>query len=289
MTNPSKTTDIQKVSQPQKNQPAPQGETYAPTLETAIALGFAPPSGPGSGDADPFENQADRLRDARFPKAQLHSFAKNINAKQGNHHLQRAVTHTIARQDDKKDKRVMKGIDLSMLEIAITKPITLSGSLSTKKIGEGQSGIVAVQAPKINFSARVDLSKDVELSKEGESFIKVGPIQTMTSSQRIGIYKKGNKEVAKYTNQFGQTRDSRRFKYNDDKPGEEGFPAERPFYDKPEGITNNDTYQFVTFEDKPTMTLPLEFGGGKLSRIEGADTFNTSIGLKRGGQISHCK
>ncbi len=93
MSNHTKTTETQKVSQPQKAQPTPQGEAYAPSLGTALALGFAPPLGPGSGDSDPFSNQRDRLRDTRFPKAQRHAIAKNINHKQGNRHLQHTVNH----------------------------------------------------------------------------------------------------------------------------------------------------------------------------------------------------
>ncbi|MBG7609484.1 MAG: hypothetical protein IZT55_01320 [Anaerolineae bacterium] len=279
MSNQTKATENQKVSQPQKAQQTPQGEAYAHPLGTALALGFAPPLGPGSGDSNPLSNQSDRLMDTRFPIAQRHSFARNINHKQGNRHLQHTLPRMIAREDD---KRVMQGIDLNMLTIKITSPITKSGALSMETRGEGSAGIVVVHAPEITFSADVTIPKDVKLSEDGDGFMRTGPIQTMTSSNRTGIYTKGGKEVARYTNKQGAVRDS--FRY----PNEDGsfYGADRPFYQKPEGISENSPTASMNFKDRPSMSLPKEFGGGRLSKIEGADRFNTSIGIKRSGQIA---
>ncbi len=242
---------------------------------------------------DPLESQSGFLGERRHPRAQRQDVARKIGSAHGNRHLQRVVGlaqrngRALQRQDEV-EKRVMKGVDPGMLKVEVTKEISVSGAMSAEKKGEGAAAIVAIHAPKISFIANVDMPSDVELSEQGEGFMKVGPVQTMTSSTRVGVYKKGEKEVARYTNQMNDpVRDSKRFKYAGE--GGEGFPAEQPFYDKPGPLTNDIRSATVSFEDEPTMSLPLEFGGGRLTRVEGADRFNTSIGIKRSGVIKLVK
>src|SRR5947208_570482 len=80
-------------------------------------------------------------------------------------------------------------------------------------------------------------------------------------------------------------RDARPLKYAEDKDKKEVFAAEPPFYDRPKDLSDTMPSATVEFMDQPTMALPLEFGGGKLAAIRGADKFNTSVGAKRAGLI----
>jgi len=271
-------TKITETQNPKVN-PIAQGETFAAPVMSAIPMSVMASANPGSGDVNPITNQRIQLKDERIPLIQRQLTAQNIGQFQGNRHLQRTVPRIIAREDE---KRIMKGIDLSMLTIAITQPITKSGALSTESRGEGPNAIVIVHAPEITFSAEVTIPNDVKFSEDGDGFMRTGPIQTMTSSNRTGIYTKGGKEVARYTNKQGAVRDSWRY------PNADGsfYGADRPFYQKPEGISENTPSASMDFKDRPSMSLPKEFGGGRLSKIEGADRFNTSVGIKRGGQIA---
>jgi len=273
----TKTTETQnQVTKNPKVNPIAQGETFAAPEISVFPMGVIASANPGSGDENPFKNQRIQLKDQRIPLIQRQLMAQNIGQFQGNKHLQNTVPQKIARDDE---KRVMQGIDLSMLTIKTKEP-TKSGTLSTKSKGEGPTAIVIVNAPKIAFSADVSIQEDVKLSEDGPGGCRVGPIQTMTSSNRTGIYTKGGEEVARYTNKQGPVRDSFRYTYGDG----DFFPADRPFYQKPVALTTQ-TSASISYEDAPKMSLPKEFGGGRLSKIEGADRFNTSIGIKRGEQI----
>ncbi len=273
----TKTTETQnQVTKNQKVNPIAQGATFAAPEMSVTPMGMMASANPGSGDVNPITYQRIQLKDERIPLIQRQIMAQNIGQFQGNKHLQNTVPQKIARDDE---KRIMKGIDLSMLTITSTEP-TKSGTLSTESRGEGPTAIVIVNAPKIAFSADVSIPEDVKLSEDGPGGCRVGPIQTMTSSNRTGIYTKGGKEVARYTNKQGAVRDSWRY------PNEDGsfYGADRPFYQKPVALTTQ-TSASISYEDAPKMSLPKEFGGGRLSKIEGADRFNTSIGIKRGEQI----
>jgi hypothetical protein len=181
------------------------------------------------------------------------------------------------------DKEARKGLDSSMLQISMNSPVQAGGKVSSRRIGSGAAAILQMVGPKITFSADVKLNPTISLKDGGG--IRVGPIQTLTSSERTGIYKIGNKVVAERTGTLSNVRDSIRYKYTDDKKGDEGYPADRPFYAKSSAITDQITSVLVDFEDQPKFPLPLTFGGGRLTGVRGAEKFNTSIGAKRGGKI----
>lgn len=177
-------------------------------------------------------------------------------------------------------KKKIQGLQESQFKLDITAPKP-SGSYTKTMLDGGKA--IKITSPLIEMTGYVELLSEYEF-EEGD-YARVGPVQVMTSSSRVGVYTKDGKEVARYISNIGAVRDSRPYAYAD-KPNE-FHGAERPFYSTPEGLSNTSVSVPVNFKDQPSAPFPVEFGGGKLTRTEGEDRFNTSIGLKSGktGQI----
>jgi hypothetical protein len=242
-------------------------------------------------------SQAARLGDRRLHRAQRRVVAKQVGQTQGNQHLQRLIASTAGREtfpvpkvqamgyqvarQDTPEREVKSGLDASLLLAVITKPINAGGQVTTRKEGEGEKAIVKVTSPQITFSAGVSLAAGVKLGEDSR-YIKIGTVQTLVSSNRVGVYKKGEQVVAEYANTMSMARDTMQFAYG---AGEERFAAEPPFYDRPKTISDQHPSEFIDFKDQPGFGLPLEFGGGRLAAVKGSDHFNTSIGAKRDNTI----
>ena len=180
-------------------------------------------------------------------------------------------------QRDEAPNEISKGLDASMLNVVVTQPPSSTGQVTATT----QDKLLLLNAPEINYKATVSLSDRVTLGNEN-GVIKVGPVQTLVSSTRTGVYKKGGVVVAEYTKTLASVRDARPLSYHDD-ANRSQFVAESPFYDRHQTITDSLTECQVHFMDRPTFPLPLELGGGHLAAVRGSDNFNTSIGAKREG------
>lgn len=238
--------------------PIVEDEQQAYESPLAALLTLAPADMPNHPTAQPLRNRS----------------ILSLQARHGNQAVQRML------QRDPASPSAKTGLDASMLKVTVMKAPSGGGNVSVSKVGTGADGYAQVQSPKIEGEYGVTLDPTITIGSS--SAIKVGIVQTMTSSERVGVYKKDGKVVAEQRFSLGQTRDARPLTY---KIGEPTFLAESPFYDKPETISDNIPTASLHFVDAPSMRLPLEFGGGQLAGLRGADRFNTSVGAKRDGTI----
>jgi hypothetical protein len=223
------------------------------------------------------------LRQNAVSQMQKHSGNTAVQAQINHAQMSRLVSprlHAdsghIARDED---EDVNKGLDASMLAVNMSTPPASGGKVSVQKTGDGPGGMVKLTAPHIAYTAGVSLANGVKLGSENGA-IKVGPVQTLVSSVRTGVYQKGNSVVAEMSQNLSNLRDARPLRYADD-TSKSTFTAESPFYDKHGVITDMAPAHTVNFEDQPKFALPVEFGGGRLVAVNGADEFNTSVGAKR--------
>jgi hypothetical protein len=252
-------TDKATQTKAAKPEHAPVVEEEQQAYESPLAalLTLAPADLPNHPTAQPLRNQAILNRQVRY----------------GNQAVQRML------QRDPADPNVKTGLDASMLKVTVMKTPSGGGNVSVKKVGSGADGYAQIESPKIEGEYGVTLDPSIKIGDQAE--IKVGPVQTMTSSERVGIYKKDGKVVAEQRFSLGQSRDARPLSYD----GKETFVAESPFYDKHESIKDANPTVSVHFIDRPSLRMPLEFGGGQLAGLRGADSFITSVGAKRDGTV----
>ena len=219
-----------------------------------------------------------------LPSIQRQAVARGLAARLGNRNIQRLLEgrrtqptpQVIARQGT--GKQEIDTINASHFTVAITQPLTIAGDYTATRQGKGNAAILNITAPKISMDAKVSFQASQYEFAEDDG-VRVGPVQTLTSSVRTGVYVKDGQEVARYSSKLNNLRDARPQSYE----GEAGpsFKAEKPFYDRPNPITDQIVDAQVNFVDQPTAPFPIYFGGGTLSRIEGSDDFNTSIGIKQ--------
>jgi hypothetical protein len=165
--------------------------------------------------------------------------------------------------------------------------IAKGGAISSQASGAS----VRVLGPTITATSDVSLTLPDDW-KLGSAHVKVGPIQTLLSSSRIGVYQRDGKTVEQEKT-MGQVRDAAEGQYT---PGDTAFaPVEAPFYSgnpgeggdpansKPD-VWNGDGAEFgakVVMRDQPKMSLPKKLPSGEpLVAIKGSDEFNTSAGFK---------
>jgi len=169
------------------------------------------------------------------------------------------------------------------------KPFTISKGGQVSASDQGDK--VRIQSPAISASCDVEL-KLPDDKKMGSHSVKVGPIQTLLSSKRTGVYQKDGKNVEQSSG-MGQVRDAAEGTYS---PGGPVFaPVEAPFYSgnpaeggAPAGsgldTWSGDGVSFsatVRMNDSPGFSLPKKLPGGEqLVAVKGADNFNTSAGFK---------
>ena len=259
------------ASEPQAEGHDNAGEAQAGAVHTALLSG---------GASDPNDAPAGL---ARMDSVAREQAVMRMQAQRGNRAVARVIARRLSVQRQPTDPSVTPGLDASMLHVNITAKPAPSGTVTTSIQGSGEQGRLTATSPLIRFTASVTLDPKVNLG--GSDLIKVGPVQTLMSTERTGIYKKDGKVVAELSQVHGMVRDARPLKYAEDKDKKEVFAAEPPFYDRPKDLSDTMPSATVEFMDQPTMALPLEFGGGKLAAIRGADKFNTSVGAKRAGLI----
>ncbi|MCA9986311.1 MAG: hypothetical protein KDE59_18510 [Anaerolineales bacterium] len=147
---------------------------------------------------------------------------------------------------------------------------------------------VSINAPRITFSATVDKHDDAVLG--AGNFVSVGPVQTLNSSQRVGIYRLGGDPngpiVTRHNQAVGQVRDAQ-WNTNDD--GEIYATAPEPFYSQPSLISDGSPSATVNYLDQPGFELAPSIGQGILTEVEGAESFTLSVAVKKGEELVHLK
>jgi len=152
------------------------------------------------------------------------------------------------------------------------------------------SGEITLTAPMVTYNATVALKPGVTLVS-GTS-IQVGPVQTVMSSERVAVYRRGGSPtgdiIAERQITAPRTRDAQ-FQDSPTGPVQDVVP---PWYSRPAGatvppsITNTLRSQPVNFRDQPSFDLPLGVGNGTLTETRGQDSFITSIvAIHNGNQV----
>ncbi len=154
------------------------------------------------------------------------------------------------------------------------------GSVSPVKDG----GKVRLESPMISFTAEVTMVKPLT-----EGRIDVGPVQTLLSSSRVGVYREGGRAdgpiVAEQKTELGQMRDAA------GELGKDGIDqaTQPPFYSAPSTLNKDSSSVSVNFKDKPKAVFPSTVGKGKLTETRGEDSFVTSITAKQDSALLHLK
>lgn len=195
-----------------------------------------------------------------------------------------ASAGTIARDPDKTRMPANQpgsGLDAGMFTVKGGEP-NLGGTVTADKAGTK----VRLIAPEISFSAEVTMPTPLG---PGER-IDVGPIQTMMSSQRVGIYREGGlpdgRIVAEQKTEMGEMRDAAG---EIDEKGNLDQATVAPFFSNPTAFNATTSYAPIKFIDKPKAVFPGTVGRGKLTETKGQDSFVTSVTAKKDGALLHLK
>jgi hypothetical protein len=296
MSSPAAPATQNKASQPQRAHvvepsPAAQG-AYGEFADPGLAIMLGSSA----------EQQAQLLSDPGVQVRQRQRLARHIGGRHGNRQVQRLlsgstqaehapkplsnspVTNLVARQEPPEKKKV-DSLTTGMFTVTGGDATFVSGTYSTERQGEGDGAILVIHAPQVDIDYHVKFNGE-EYEFEGKDGVQVGPVQVLTSAIRTGVYVKDGKEVARYSGTLNNARDTRKLSYNDAQKTEAHIVS--PFYDRPTDISNDTSFDVdVHFVDRPSAPFPIHFGGGTLARIEGADNFNVSAGIKhkKSGQV----
>jgi hypothetical protein len=142
---------------------------------------------------------------------------------------------------------------------------------------------VLIKSPGVVYDGHVSLVEGVEIGMEP---IQVGIIQTITSTNRIGVYRKDGKAdgdiVTERRFSLGLTPDT------SDGNGNNITPVP-PFYTSPQNLNNNQKTVHVVAKDFPAHSFPETIGDGKLTETKGGDHFTSSLAAKQGSELVHLK
>jgi hypothetical protein len=134
-----------------------------------------------------------------------------------------------------------------------------------------------IQASPVSYNGRLSVTREGQTQGRGTT-VAYGTIQTVTSSQRTGVYRDDrNNIVAERRTPVRSTRDAFPF----------GPPNGQPEYDPPPWYTRSGQLALgetprpkdVFFHDRPGFTLPKEHGGGRLKNVWGSDNFETWVAV----------
>jgi hypothetical protein len=176
------------------------------------------------------------------------------------------------------------GLDASMLEVT-GGDLQKSGNVTAKKKGDK----ISVDAPPVKYEASVTLKAGVTLGSGDNGRIDVGPVQTVLSGERVGIYRKGGDPKGDVTSEEHQSVGQARDAQWDREKGRQVAAVPAPWYSQPSNVSDGIRSTQVTFFDQPGFDFPQQVGDGRLTETRGQDRFNVSIGAKRGGQLIHLK
>jgi uncharacterized protein DUF4157 len=131
---------------------------------------------------------------------------------------------------------------------------------------------VVVQTPGISMTGTFALKPNVDPDPET---VEVGWTQTVVSSERVGVYKKGGKVWRKNVIALPtSTRDARN-------------GAAAPWYEAPSTITKTQREAYPVAEDQPKLVMDAKLDGAELAETQGADRFSVSLSFGGGGKAEH--
>lgn len=147
-------------------------------------------------------------------------------------------------------------------------------------------GKVTFTAPTIGFNADVSLTNSF-CSGSGET-VEVGPVQTVRSSRRVGIYREGGRATGDLVAQHVATMQNRRDAQWTDSSGTVQATVPAPWYSQPQTLSASlRPSAIVSFLDQPVLALPRRIGRGELVETEGSDEFTLALTAKKGAQLVH--
>ena len=156
----------------------------------------------------------------------------------------------------------------------------LSGNVNGYPIDSEQ---IIITAPHVLTNANVELKPNIILGSN-ES-IQLGPVQTLLSSERVGVYRQGGKPDGKIVSEHhcsvGTIRDAM---WKDGESDPEPI-VEDPWYSQFSEISNTVRKASVNLNDRPSFTIPRSLSNGILTETYGQDRFITSITAQQENQL----
>ena len=226
--------------------------------------------------------------------------ALHVQRTAGNRALQRMLQGAVPVQRDPNSPTTAppaapaapKPLDAGMIDVVGGQP-QLTGTVT---VAPSDKDTARVQGPAANMPAvKAGLKAGLKLGP-GE-IIKIGPVQTLMGSERVGVYREdgaaANTAPIEQHFTLGQSRDGARGHYA---PGDPVFQrAEAPWFLPPETLSDDQPDVTLSFNenktadlyDQPSWLLPLTTGKAKLTETRGQDSFITSIAAQRGGKLIH--
>lgn len=240
------------------------------------------------GESEPLAQAAAAYQSAQSTRTQPNDIL-TLQRTSGNRAVQRLLAQnatadtTIQRDDAQSNQRVKDtGIDASMFTFT-GGDIKAPGKVSAKKKGAAE---VSIETPAVSYEARVTLMDDVSLGKG--SSVMTGPVQTLMGSNRVAVYREGGqpngKIVAEKHVAVGTVRDAHTSSDGSTDPN-----VVAPWYSAAVSVNDVTRSTPVNFMDQPGFEVPQTMGKGILTETRGKDSFVTSVGVQRDGQLVHLK
>ena len=195
----------------------------------------------------------------------------------GNQTVQRLLANNAEVTIQRDDGPPLSSIDASMFTYTGG---TLQHKGTVTATPADADGQLLVQAPHVSYSATVEKTGGGPIP-HGD-YIQVGTVQTLNSSKRTGVYRRGGdprgEVIARHNDVVGQTWDA---KFQDDKgDGSPYATAPEPFYTQPRLMYESSPKVTVNFLDTPQFPLPESVGAGILTEVEGSESFTTALAVK---------
>jgi Domain of unknown function (DUF4157) len=140
-----------------------------------------------------------------------------------------------------------------------------------------EGDFVNLTAPGVSYVGSASLATGIHL---GPDPIQVGIIQTVVSSERVGVYRGEGASAAE-----GAT--EQRISLRNVPDAKRGSIP--PFYEAPEELTDQKRTVSIVADDEPKHQLPVSYGSGSLIAVKGSDRFMSSLAAKRGNELLHLK
>ncbi len=265
------------MHQPKQGQSAPKGQVKGQEK---------PPS--KQGESEPLAQAAAAYQSAQSTHAQPNDIL-TLQRTSGNRAVQRllaqgATDNPAIQRDNAPSNQQVKdtGIDTNMF-VLTGGDIKAPGKVSAKKKGAAE---VSIETPTVSYEASVTLAENVSLGKG--SSVMTGPVQTLMGSNRVAVYREGGqpngKIVAEKHVAVGTVRDAHTNSEGGTDPN-----VVAPWYSTAVSINDGIRTTPVNFLDQPGFEVPQTMGKGILTETKGKDSFVTSVGAQRDGQLVHLK
>ncbi|MEO0731442.1 MAG: hypothetical protein AAFZ52_01305 [Bacteroidota bacterium] len=148
------------------------------------------------------------------------------------------------------------------------------------------AGTVTLASPFVRFNADVQLTSS--FCSDPTAVVDVGPVQTLNTSTRTGIYREGGRPGGRIVARHNNTMNNKRDAVWNDSTGVIRASFPEPWYSQPQRLSNLLRQSAVVrFVDRPEMVLPLRIGSGVLVETQGSDNFTVALSAKKDAQLLH--